>query len=209
MLKLVKEVTHSYFSCVFETWYVIGALDRFFLNEWHKKITQQHQERVESGLVLSFMCGVFFLSGDVSKWMWLMCDGTNDRNIRKRKQTIRKGREQKETDTKHHNYMSATDLFSADWWLRLEAQKYFGTMLIFHLLSCPPPYSNPLYLFVFCPAGILGSPSQEDLNCIINIKARNYLLSLPLRCKVPWNRLFPNADPKGQSSALHAFSKGN
>uniref|UniRef100_A0A8C4NZH6 Mitogen-activated protein kinase n=1 Tax=Dicentrarchus labrax TaxID=13489 RepID=A0A8C4NZH6_DICLA len=44
--------------------------------------------------------------------------------------------------------------------------------------------------------GILGSPSQEDLNCIINIKARNYLLSLPLRCKVPWNRLFPNADPK-------------
>ncbi|XP_045562911.1 mitogen-activated protein kinase 1 [Salmo salar] len=44
--------------------------------------------------------------------------------------------------------------------------------------------------------GILGSPSQEDLNCIINIKARNYLLSLPLRCKVPWSRLFPNADPK-------------
>uniref|UniRef100_A0A673WZB5 Mitogen-activated protein kinase n=1 Tax=Salmo trutta TaxID=8032 RepID=A0A673WZB5_SALTR len=44
--------------------------------------------------------------------------------------------------------------------------------------------------------GILGSPSQEDLNCIINIKARNYLLSLPLRCKVPWNSLFPKADPK-------------
>ncbi|XP_061837714.1 mitogen-activated protein kinase 1 isoform X1 [Nerophis lumbriciformis] len=44
--------------------------------------------------------------------------------------------------------------------------------------------------------GILGSPSQEDLNCIINIKARNYLLSLPVRCKVPWNRLFPNADTK-------------
>uniref|UniRef100_A0A8C7M3B5 Mitogen-activated protein kinase 1 n=1 Tax=Oncorhynchus kisutch TaxID=8019 RepID=A0A8C7M3B5_ONCKI len=44
--------------------------------------------------------------------------------------------------------------------------------------------------------GILGSPSQEDLNCIINIKARNYLLSLPLRCKVPWNSLFPKADSK-------------
>uniref|UniRef100_A0AAZ3P5U7 Mitogen-activated protein kinase n=1 Tax=Oncorhynchus tshawytscha TaxID=74940 RepID=A0AAZ3P5U7_ONCTS len=43
---------------------------------------------------------------------------------------------------------------------------------------------------------ILGSPSQEDLNCIINIKARNYLLSLPLCCKVPWNRLFPKADSK-------------
>uniref|UniRef100_A0AAY4BHE2 Mitogen-activated protein kinase n=1 Tax=Denticeps clupeoides TaxID=299321 RepID=A0AAY4BHE2_9TELE len=44
--------------------------------------------------------------------------------------------------------------------------------------------------------GILGSPSQEDLSCIINLKARNYLLSLPLRCKVPWHRLFPTADPK-------------
>ncbi|XP_032632811.2 LOW QUALITY PROTEIN: mitogen-activated protein kinase 1 [Chelonoidis abingdonii] len=44
--------------------------------------------------------------------------------------------------------------------------------------------------------GILGSPSQEDLNCIINVKARNYLLSLPHKNKVPWNRLFPNADPK-------------
>ncbi|XP_039188269.1 mitogen-activated protein kinase 1 [Crotalus tigris] len=44
--------------------------------------------------------------------------------------------------------------------------------------------------------GILGSPSQEDLNCIINAKARNYLLSLPYKNKVPWNRLFPNADPK-------------
>ncbi|KAL7986820.1 hypothetical protein Chor_013103 [Crotalus horridus] len=46
--------------------------------------------------------------------------------------------------------------------------------------------------------GILGSPSQEDLNCIINAKARNYLLSLPYKNKVPWNRLFPNADPKGE-----------
>uniref|UniRef100_A0AAZ3S6E2 Mitogen-activated protein kinase 1 n=1 Tax=Oncorhynchus tshawytscha TaxID=74940 RepID=A0AAZ3S6E2_ONCTS len=26
--------------------------------------------------------------------------------------------------------------------------------------------------------------------------ARNYLLSLPLCCKVPWNRLFPKADSK-------------
>lgn len=47
-------------------------------------------------------------------------------------------------------------------------------------------------------AGILGSPSQEDLNCIINLKARNYLLSLPHKNKVPWNRLFPNADSKGK-----------
>ncbi|XP_055916118.1 mitogen-activated protein kinase ERK-A [Eupeodes corollae] len=42
--------------------------------------------------------------------------------------------------------------------------------------------------------GVLGSPSQEDLECIINDKARNYLESLPFKPKVPWVRLFHNAD---------------
>ncbi|KAH8263102.1 hypothetical protein KR044_004369 [Drosophila immigrans] len=66
--------------------------------------------------------------------------------------------------------------------------------------------------------GVLGSPSQEDLECIINEKvsigiksnqclsltykscvpirfqARNYLESLPFKPNVPWSRLFPNAD---------------
>uniref|UniRef100_A0A3Q2D395 mitogen-activated protein kinase n=1 Tax=Cyprinodon variegatus TaxID=28743 RepID=A0A3Q2D395_CYPVA len=44
--------------------------------------------------------------------------------------------------------------------------------------------------------GILGSPTQEDLNCIINVKARNYLLSLPHKPRLPWDTLFPKADPK-------------
>ncbi|XP_004615902.2 mitogen-activated protein kinase 3 [Sorex araneus] len=44
--------------------------------------------------------------------------------------------------------------------------------------------------------GILGSPSQEDLNCIINMKARNYLQSLPSKTKVAWAKLFPKADSK-------------
>ncbi|XP_065173575.1 mitogen-activated protein kinase 1 [Atheta coriaria] len=44
--------------------------------------------------------------------------------------------------------------------------------------------------------GVLGSPSQEDLDCIINEKARGYLQSLPFKPKVPWVKLFPNADPK-------------
>lgn len=44
--------------------------------------------------------------------------------------------------------------------------------------------------------GILGSPSQEDLECIINEKARSYLQSLPFKPTVPWTRLFPNADQK-------------
>lgn len=41
--------------------------------------------------------------------------------------------------------------------------------------------------------GILGSPSPEDLNCIINDKARSYLQSLPFKPKIPWTRLYPNA----------------
>ncbi|KAK0132516.1 Mitogen-activated protein kinase 3 [Merluccius polli] len=44
--------------------------------------------------------------------------------------------------------------------------------------------------------GILGSPSQEDLNCIINTKARNYLQSLPEKPKIPWDKLFPKSDCK-------------
>uniref|UniRef100_U3F8E1 Mitogen-activated protein kinase n=2 Tax=Micrurus TaxID=8634 RepID=U3F8E1_MICFL len=44
--------------------------------------------------------------------------------------------------------------------------------------------------------GILGSPSQDDLNCIINTKARNYLQSLPPKPKVPWAKLFSKADSK-------------
>lgn len=50
-----------------------------------------------------------------------------------------------------------------------------------------------------CPlcAGVLGSPSQEDLNCIINMKARNYLQSLPEKPRIPWEKLFYKADPKG------------
>uniref|UniRef100_A0A8C1DQH9 Mitogen-activated protein kinase n=1 Tax=Cyprinus carpio carpio TaxID=630221 RepID=A0A8C1DQH9_CYPCA len=44
--------------------------------------------------------------------------------------------------------------------------------------------------------GVLGSPSQDDLNCIINMKARNYLQSLPQKTKVPWITLFHKADNK-------------
>lgn len=52
-------------------------------------------------------------------------------------------------------------------------------------------------------AGVLGSPSQEDLNCIINMKARNYLQSLPEKPKIPWEKLFYKADSKGTMMFLH------
>ncbi|KAJ8042961.1 Mitogen-activated protein kinase 1 [Holothuria leucospilota] len=44
--------------------------------------------------------------------------------------------------------------------------------------------------------GILGSPTQEDLECIMNDKARSYLKSLAHKPKVPWARMFPKADEK-------------
>ncbi|XP_013776206.1 mitogen-activated protein kinase 1-like [Limulus polyphemus] len=44
--------------------------------------------------------------------------------------------------------------------------------------------------------GILGSPSQEDFNCIINEKARSYLQSLPSKPKVPWEKLYAGANPQ-------------
>lgn len=51
-------------------------------------------------------------------------------------------------------------------------------------------------------AGVLGSPSQEDLNCIINMKARNYLQALPDKPKVPWEKLYCKADSKGMELIL-------
>ncbi|XP_023325729.1 mitogen-activated protein kinase 1 [Eurytemora carolleeae] len=42
--------------------------------------------------------------------------------------------------------------------------------------------------------GILGSPSQEDLKCIINDKARSYLQTLQYKPKVPWAKIYENAD---------------
>jgi mitogen-activated protein kinase 1/3 len=42
---------------------------------------------------------------------------------------------------------------------------------------------------------IIGSPSDEDLNCIQNDRARLYLVNLARKPKVPFERMFPNADP--------------
>jgi len=43
---------------------------------------------------------------------------------------------------------------------------------------------------------VVGSPTDEDLQAIINEKARSYLLSLPQKPKQPWHRLYPNVDPR-------------
>ena len=44
--------------------------------------------------------------------------------------------------------------------------------------------------------GVLGSPTQEDLNCILNDKARCYIQSLPYKPKLAWHMIYPTADPK-------------
>eukprot|EP00092_Neocalanus_flemingeri_P017047 GFUD01018435.1.p1 GENE.GFUD01018435.1~~GFUD01018435.1.p1 ORF type:complete len:373 (+),score=86.30 GFUD01018435.1:62-1180(+) len=44
--------------------------------------------------------------------------------------------------------------------------------------------------------GVLGSPTQEDLASIMNDKARCYLASLPFKPKVPFNKMYPTADPQ-------------
>ncbi|KAK2558265.1 Mitogen-activated protein kinase 1 [Acropora cervicornis] len=44
--------------------------------------------------------------------------------------------------------------------------------------------------------GVLGSPSQEDLQCIMNEKARSYIQSLAYKATVPWEKIFPTADKK-------------
>lgn len=45
---------------------------------------------------------------------------------------------------------------------------------------------------------VLGTPNVEDLNWILNDKARNYLANLPQRPKMPWETLYPNAHPMGK-----------
>ncbi|RCN52748.1 kinase domain protein [Ancylostoma caninum] len=43
---------------------------------------------------------------------------------------------------------------------------------------------------------VIGSPSEEDLKCIMNEKARSYLKSLPQKPKLEWTTLYPEADPR-------------
>jgi mitogen-activated protein kinase 1/3 len=69
--------------------------------------------------------------------------------------------------------------------------------ILAELLSNKPLFPGKHYLDQLNHIlGVLGSPSQEDLKCIINDKARGYLIALPFKPKVPWNKLYPTADPK-------------
>lgn len=51
-------------------------------------------------------------------------------------------------------------------------------------------YLNQLNLIL----NVVGTPSPEDLACIMNEKARLYVTSLPFQAKVPFRALYPEAD---------------
>ncbi|XP_041457074.1 mitogen-activated protein kinase 3-like [Lytechinus variegatus] len=44
--------------------------------------------------------------------------------------------------------------------------------------------------------GIIGTPTPDDLKCIINVKARSYLQGLPIKEKVPFGVMYPKACKK-------------
>ncbi len=44
---------------------------------------------------------------------------------------------------------------------------------------------------------IIGSPSDDDLRCIQNERARGYLINLPKKPKITFDKLFDKADPAG------------
>ena len=50
---------------------------------------------------------------------------------------------------------------------------------------------------------VLGTPSEEDLECITNQQAVQFLRQLPVKPKKPWTEVFPNASP----SALELLSQ--
>ena len=43
---------------------------------------------------------------------------------------------------------------------------------------------------------VLGTPSEEDLACITNHQAVQFLRTLPVKPRKPWTEIFPNASPQ-------------
>jgi len=42
---------------------------------------------------------------------------------------------------------------------------------------------------------VIGSPDEEDIECIESDKARRYIRSLPYKPHIPTEKIFPNANP--------------
>ena len=70
-----------------------------------------------------------------------------------------------------------------------------------------------MYSFVFMTwnfyneSHFLVTDLCRQLLFIYLFQARGYLQSLPFKPKVPWTKLYPNADPKGRSRKVFAWLK--
>ena len=68
--------------------------------------------------------------------------------------------------------------------------------ILAEMVSNRPLFPGKNYLDQVCKIQeVLGSPSPEDTEFIKNEKARDFLVALPKRPKVTWQRLYPRAHP--------------
>uniref|UniRef100_A0A915PH92 Mitogen-activated protein kinase n=1 Tax=Setaria digitata TaxID=48799 RepID=A0A915PH92_9BILA len=112
------------------------------------------------------------------------------------------------TDPEHDHTGVLTEYVATRWYrapeIMLNSKGYTKSIdvwsigcILAEMLSNRPLFPGKHYLDQLnLILGVIGSPSQEDLQCIINEKARSYLLSLPHKVKQPWLRMYPNADPR-------------
>lgn len=49
---------------------------------------------------------------------------------------------------------------------------------------------------------VLGTPTMDDFYGIKSRRARDYIRSLPFKKRIPFARLFPNANPMGKQAYL-------
>lgn len=82
----------------------------------------------------------------------------------------------------------------------------FAEMLSHRPLFPGKHYLDQLNLIL----SLLGTPSQEDLKSIVNLKARAYLMQMPYKEKQPWSNICPNASRNAVDllDQLLAFNPG-
>ena len=108
-------------------------------------------------------------------------------------------------DPGHHHNGILTEYVATRWYRAPEimlSPKAYNTSIdmwsvgciLGEMLSNRPLFPGKHYLDQLnLILGVVGSPSPDDLSCILNDKARTYLQSLPHRQKVPWARMYPKA----------------
>ncbi|KAI6177609.1 Mitogen-activated protein kinase [Aphelenchoides bicaudatus] len=112
------------------------------------------------------------------------------------------------TDPKHDHTGFLTEYVATRWYrapeIMLNSKGYTKAIdvwsvgcILAEMLNNRPLFPGKHYLDQLnLILSVVGSPSQEDLQCIINEKARSYLMSLPQKPRQPWQRLYPNVEPR-------------